>query len=180
MESSPTQGSAPGRPSAAPDPAGAHLSELAVTLAGAELASPQDPGRVARLAWVILSELIATACYALAVRLRLAAVIPGGSAAAADEPRYFTGLAAELAAAAAARPADQDRVAAAAWRILSTLGEVTFALAGYLRILARPCPPSARPGPIITWSARTAGRVPDVPEAAPDARPLNAALGGAW
>jgi hypothetical protein len=115
---------APGQPPAGPDSGGGHLSSLAVALAGAELASPPDPGRLARLAWMILGELTVAAYATPGPGLTPAAVIAGAQS---ETSRHLAGLAADLAAAEAAIPPDQDRVAAVAWRILSRLGEVSWA-----------------------------------------------------
>jgi hypothetical protein len=155
-----------------------HLSRLAVELARAELADPPDARRVARLAWVMFAELVVTAHAALAARRHLAAVIAGGPAA-AETPRYVTALAAELAAASTASPADPDRVAAAAWRILSTLGEATVARAAYLGTLARQFPAVTETGTIITWYGMPISWVPDSPGATTHVRRLAAVPRGA-
>jgi hypothetical protein len=165
-----------GHPPDGLDPASAHLSLLAAELAGAQLAVPPDPRRVARLAWTIFGELVQAAHAALAAGLRLAVAIPGSLTAEAGEPRqvrlgvwhgraetagYVIGLAAELAAASTASPADPDRVAAAAWRILSTLGEATFARAAYLETLARHYSPAGGPGAVLTWDGAPTNYTPD-------------------
>jgi hypothetical protein len=132
---------APGHPLPGKEPAGQHLSGLAVALAGAQLAVPPDPGRVARLGWTIFAELEVAANARPGTRGTLPAAI---SSTRHGGPGYrravirlrvaeallgpglrLAGLAAELAAAEASSPPDQDHVAAVAWRILSALGEVT-------------------------------------------------------
>jgi hypothetical protein len=115
---------APGQSPAGPDSDGGHLSGLAVALAGAQLADPPDPGRLAQLAWMILGELTVAAYTTPGPGLNPAAVIAGAQA---ETSRYLAGLAADLAAAESAIPPDPDRVAAVAWRILSRLGEFSCA-----------------------------------------------------
>lgn len=132
---------APGHPLPGQEPADEHHSGLAVALAGAQLADPPDPGRVARLGWTIFAELAVAANAVPGTRVTLPAAIsatrPGGprnrravirlhvADALPGTGLRLAGLAAELAEAEASSPPDQDHVAAVAWRILSALGEVT-------------------------------------------------------
>jgi hypothetical protein len=131
-----------GQPLPGTDPVGEHLSGLAVALAGAQLADPPDPGGVGRLAWRILGELALAPAVVPGTSVLLRAAVSvtrhGGSGNhravigfRVADARLGTGLsladfAAELAAAEAASHPDQDRVAGVGWRILSTLGEVTW------------------------------------------------------
>ena len=130
------------QPRPGPDPAGEHLNRLAVALAGAQLADPPDPGQVGRLAWNILGELAGAAAAVPGTGVTLPAAISAAQCSGSGNHRpvigfhvayarlgpglSLAGLAAELAAAEAASPPDQDRVADVAWRILSTLSEVTW------------------------------------------------------
>jgi hypothetical protein len=164
-----------GHPLEGPEPASAHLSLLAAELAGAQLADPPDPRRVAWLAWKIFGELVEAAHAAIAAGVRLATAIAGSLPVAAGQPRqvrivvwhgpaetagYVIGLAAELAAASTDSPADPDRLAAVAWRILSTLGEATFACAAYLETLAQQFSPAAAPGANLAWDGPPASCSP--------------------